>query len=102
MNVILLRKYRKMAREKFYLIEERAVHPRCRCRWMHDKEELKPTYFLCDDGEKMWNEKLICYQSSRDFDEAQKMLREQRTRYIEYLATNEKIKRCAKIKIRRI
>lgn len=98
MEVRLLCKYRQMARKKFYLIEERPKYPRCRYRWMHDKEELKSQYFLCDDGEKMWNEKLIRYQSSRDFDEAQKMLREQRTRYIEYLVANEKIKRCRKIK----
>lgn len=102
MNVILLRKYRKMAREKFYLIEERALHPRCRYRWVHDKEELKPTYFLCDNGDKVWNEKHICYQISRDFNEAQKMLREQRTLYIEHLACIEKLKRCKKVKIRRI
>lgn len=91
-----------MARDKFYLIEERAEYPRCRYRWMHNKEELKPLYFLCDNGEKMWNEKKQCYQSSRDFDEAQKMLQEQRTRYIEYLAANEKIKRCGKIKTRKL
>jgi predicted nucleotidyltransferase len=91
-----------MACDKFYLIEERAEYPRCRYRWMHDKEELKSRYFLCDNGEKMWNEKQRCYQASRDFDEAQKMLREQRTRYIEYLVANEKIKRCAKVKTRRI
>ena len=91
-----------MALNKFYLIEERAEYPRCRFRLMHDKEELKPLYILCDNGDKMWNEKKMCYQSSRDFNEAQKMLREQRTRYIEYLAANEKIKRCAKVKTKRI
>ena len=102
MDVRLLRQYRRMARDKFYLIEERAKYPRCRYRWMHDKEELKPRYFLCDNGEKMWNEKQRCYQASRDFDEAQKMLQEQRTRYIQYLVANEKIKRCAKVKTRRV
>ena len=91
-----------MAREKFFLIEERAEYPRCRYRLMHDKEELKPRYFLCDNGEKMWNEKQRCYQASRDFDEAQKMLQEQRTRYIEYLVANEKIKRCQKVKTKRL
>lgn len=91
-----------MARDKFYLIEERTEYPRCRYRWMHDKEELKPRYFLCDNGEKMWNEKQRCYQASRDFDEAQKMLQEQRTRYIQYLVANEKIKRCEKVKTRRV
>jgi hydroxymethylpyrimidine pyrophosphatase-like HAD family hydrolase len=65
---------------------------------MHDKKELMPCYFLCDNGEKMWNEKKYIYQSSIDFDEAQKMLREQRTRYVEYLVANEKIKRCGMIK----
>lgn len=102
MDVRLLRKYRRMARKKFFLIEENAEYPRCRFRWMHDKEELKSCYFLCDNGEKMWNEKKQCYQSSRDFNEAQKMLREQRTRYIEYLAANEKIKRCQKVKTIRL
>lgn len=102
MDVRLLRQYRRMARDKFHLIEERAEYPRCRYRWMHDKEELKPCYFLCDNGEKMWNEKQRCYQASRDFDEAQKMLQEQRTRYIEYLVANEKIKRCQKVKTKRI
>ena len=102
MDVRLLRQYRRMALNKFYLIEERAEYPRCRFRWMHDKEELKPLYILCDNGDKMWNEKQMGYQSSRDFDEAQKMLREQRTRYIKYLVANEKIKRCSKIKTRRL
>ena len=91
-----------MALDKFYLIEERAEYPRCRYRWMHDKEELKPRYFLCDNGEKMWNEKQSRHQASRDFDEAQKMLQEQRTRYIEYLVANEKIKRCQKVKTKKI
>lgn len=91
-----------MALNKFYLIEERAEYPRCRFRWMHDKKELKPLYILCDNGNKMWNEKQMCYQSSRDFNEAQKMLREQRTRYIEYLVANEKIKRCQKAKTIRL
>lgn len=91
-----------MALNKFYLIEERAEYPRCRFRWMHDKKELKPLYILCDNGNKMWNEKQMCYQSSRDFNEAQKMLREQRTRYIEYLVANEKIKRCQKVKTIRL
>ena len=76
-----------MAYNKFYLIEERAEYPR---------------YILCDNGDKMWNEKKQCYQSSRDFDEAQKMLQEQRTRYIEYLVANEKVKRCQKVKTKRI
>lgn len=102
MDVRLLRQYRRMALNKFYLIEERAEYPRCRFRWMHDKEELKPLYILCDNGDKMWNEKQMCYQSSRDFNEAQKMLREQRTRYIEYLVANEKLKRCQKVKRIRI
>ena len=102
MDVRLLCQYRRMAREKFFLIEERAEYPRCRYRLMHDKEELKPRYFLCDNGEKMWNEKQRCYQASRDFDEAQKMLQEQRTRYIEYLVANEKIKRCQKVKTKRL
>ena len=102
MNVRLLRKYRRMARDKFYLIEEKAEYPRCRYRWMHDKEELKPLYFLCDNGEKIWSEKRRCYICSRDLDEAQKMLREQRTRYIEYLVANEKIKRCQKVKTKRV
>lgn len=102
MDVRLLRKYRRMARNKFYLIEESAEYPRCRFRWMHDKEELKPRYILCDNGNKMWNEKQMGYQSSRDFNEAQKMLQAQRTRYIEYLATNEKIKRCQKIKTKKV
>lgn len=69
---------------------------------MHDKEELKPRYILCDNGEKMWNEKKQCYPSSRDFDEAQKMLRDQRTRYIEYLVANEKVKRCQKVKTKKV
>ena len=47
-------------------------------------------------------EKFITNQSSIDFDEAQKMLREQRTRYIEYLVANEKIKRCEKVKRKRL
>lgn len=98
MDIRLLRQYRRMARNKFYLIEERAEYPRCRYRWMRDKEELKPLYILCDNGEKMWSEKKRCYQSSRDFDEAQKMLHDQRIRYIEYLVANEKIKRCQKVK----
>lgn len=102
MDVRLLRKYRRMARDKFYLIEERAEYPRCRFRWMHDKEELKPLYILCDNGDKMLNEKQMCFQSSRDFNEAQKMLQEQRTRYIEYLVANEKIKRCGKVKQKRL
>lgn len=102
MDVRLLRKYRRMACKKFFLIEERAEYPRCRFRWMRDKEELKPRYILCDNGDKMWNEKQMCYQSSRDFNEAQKMLREQRTRYIEYLVANEKIKRCQKVKTKRV
>ena len=102
MDVRLLRQYRRMAREKFFLIEERAEYPRCRYRWMHDKEELKPLYFLCDNGEKMWDEKLKGYISSRDLDEAQKMLREQRTRYVQYLVANEKIRRCHKVKTKRI
>lgn len=102
MDTRLLRKYRKMACDKFYLIEERAEYPRCRYRWMHDREELKPRYFLCEDGEKMWGEKRKGYISSRDLDEAQKMLREQRTRYIKYLAANEKIKRCQKVKQKRL
>lgn len=102
MDVRLLRKYRRKARDKFYLIEERAEYPRCRFRWMHDKEELKSLYILCDNGDKMWNEKQMCFQSSRDFNEAQKMLREQRTRYIEYLVANEKIKRCGKVKQKRL
>lgn len=102
MDVRLLRKYRRMACKKFFLIEERAEYPRCRFRLMRDKEELKPRYILCDNGEKMWDEKQMGYQSSRDFNEAQKMLREQRTRYIEYLVANEKIKRCQKIKTKRL
>lgn len=102
MDVRLLCKYRRMARDKFFLIEESAEYPRCRFRWMHDKEELKPVYILCDNGDKMWNEKKMCYQSSRDFNEAQNMLREQRIRYIEYLIANEKIKRCQKIKTKRL
>lgn len=102
MDVRLLRQYRRMALNKFYLIEERAEYPRCRFRWMHDKKELKPLYILCDNGNKMWNEKQMCYQSSRDFNEAQKKLREQRTRYIEYLVANEKIKRCQKVKTIRL
>lgn len=57
MDIRLLRKYRQMARDKFYLEKEEAVYPRCRYRWMHDREELKPQYFLCDNGERMWNEK---------------------------------------------
>jgi hypothetical protein len=65
---------------------------------MHDKEELKPRYILCDSGEMMWNEKKRCYQSSRDLDEAQKMLHDQRIRYIGYLVANEKVKRCQKVK----
>ena len=91
-----------MARDKFCLAKEEAEYPRCRYRWMHDINELKPRYYLCDNGDKMWNEKKMCYQSSRDFNEAQKMLREQRTRYIEYLVANEKIKRCQKVKTKRI
>lgn len=102
MDVRLLRQYRKMALNKFYLIEERAEYPRCRYRWMHDKEELKPRYILCDNGVEMWDEQKRCYKSSRDFDEAQKMLQEQRTRYIEYLVANEKIKRCQKVKTKRV
>lgn len=102
MDVRLLRQYRKMALNKFYLIEERAEYPRCRYRWMHDKEELKPRYIMCDNGEEMWDEKKCCYKSSRDFDEAQKMLQEQRTRYIQYLVANEKVKRCQKVKRRMI
>ena len=47
-------------------------------------------------------DKFITNQSSIDFDEAQKMLREQRTRYIEYLVANEKIKRCEKVKRKRL
>jgi hypothetical protein len=61
-----------------------------------------PCYFLCEDGEKIWDEKKHIYQSSTDFDEAQKMLREQRIRYIEYLVANEKIKRCQQIKTKRV
>jgi hypothetical protein len=91
-----------MALNKFYLIEERAEYPRCRFWLMYDKEELKPIYILCDNGDKMWNEKQMCYQSSRDFNEAQKMLREQRTRYIKYLVANEKIRRCGMIKRKRL
>lgn len=102
MDIRLLRKYRRMANEKFYLAKEEAKYPRCRYRWMHDINELKPRYYLCEDGEWIWNEKKRCYQSTRDYDEAQKMLREQRVRYIKYLAANEKIRRCAKVKMRRI
>ena len=102
MDTRLLRKYRQKACDKFYLIEERAVYPRCRYRWMHDREELKPRYFLCKDGEKMWGEKRKDYISSRDLDEAQKMLREQRTRYIEYLVAEEKIRRCSKFQTIRL
>lgn len=69
---------------------------------MHNKEELKPLYILCDDGVDMWDEKECWYKSSRDFNEAQKMLQEQRTRYIEYLVDNEKLKRCQKVKRRKI
>lgn len=100
MDVRLLRKYRRIAYNKFLLIEEQAEYPRCRFRRTHNKEELKPLYILCDNGNMMWNEKQMCYQSSRDFNEAQKMLREQRTRYIEYLVVNERIKRCRKVKQR--
>ena len=102
MDVRLLRQYRRMAREKFFLIEARAEYPRCRYRWMHDINELKPLYYLCDDGERMWNEKKQRYQCTRDYDEAQKMLREQRVRYVEYLVANEKVRRCGKIKTTRI
>jgi hypothetical protein len=91
-----------MACKKFFLTEEVAVYPRCRYRWLHDKKELMPCYFLCEDGEKIRDEKKHIYQSSTDFDEAQKMLREQRIRYIEYLVANEKIKRCQKIKTKRV
>lgn len=98
MKTQLLRQYRRMANEKFYLVKEEAEYPRCRYRWMHDINELKPRYYLCDDGERMWNEKKRCYQCTRDYDEAQKMLREQRVRYIVYLVANEKIRRCGKIK----
>ncbi len=91
-----------MAKNKFYLIKEEAEYPRCRYRWMHDKEELKPRYYLCENGEKIWNEKKQCYQSTRDYDEAQKMLREQRVRYIKYLIANEKICRCEKVKTTRL
>lgn len=87
-----------MANNKFYLEKEEAVYPRCRYRWMHDEEELKARYFLCDDGERMWGEKAKGYISSRNYEEAQKMLREQRVRYIEYLVANEKIRRCHKTK----
>jgi hypothetical protein len=48
----------------------------------------------------MWNEKLRKYQSSQDFDEALKMLIDQRNRYIEYLMANERVKRCRKVKIK--
>ena len=102
MDVRLLRKYRRMACKKFFLIEEVAVYPRCRYRLVHDKKELLPCYFLCDNGDKIWDEKNKCYRSSIDFDEAQRMLHEQRTRYVEYLVANEKIKRCQKIKIKRV
>ena len=91
-----------MALNKFYLIEERAEYPRCRYRWMHDKEEMKPRYFLCENGEKIWNEKNRDYQATRDYEEAQKMLRKQRVRYIEYLAINERLKRCQMIRITRL
>ena len=102
MDIRLLRKYRRMARDKFCLIEERAEYPRCRYRFLHDKNELKPCYFLLDNGEKMWNERKRGYQCTRDLEEAKQMLREQRTRYIEYLVANEKIKRCQKIKTKRV
>lgn len=102
MKTQLLRRYRRMANEKFYLEKDEPEYPRCRYRWFHDKEEMKPRYFLCDEGERMWNEKKRGYQSSRDYDEAQKMLREQRVRYIEYLVANEKIWRCGKIKTTRV
>lgn len=102
MKCQLLRKYRRAAEDKFYLIKEEAEYPRCRYRWTHDKEELKPRYFLCDNGNKMWSEKQRGYLCSRDLDEAQKMLQKQRIRYIEYLVTNEKIWRCGKIKTTRL
>lgn len=102
MDVRLLRKYRRMARDKFYLIEVSAEYPRCRYRWMHDKEELKPIYFLFDNGKKIWSEKQKGYVSSRDLEEAQKMLHDQCVRYIEYLVANVKIKRCQKVKTKRI
>lgn len=102
MDTRLLRKYRRMANNKFYLAKEEAEYPRCRYRWMHDKEELKPRYYLCENGEKIWNEKKRDYQATRDYDEAQKMLREQRVRYIVYLAANEKVKRCQKVKTTRL
>lgn len=82
-----------MARKKFFLIEERAVYS--------DKKELMRCYFLCDNGKKIWIEKNYIYKSSLKFDEAQKLLREQRTRYVEYLAANEKTKRI-KIKEKRL
>ena len=102
MDIRLLKKYRRMARDKFYLIEESAEYPRCGYRFLHDKNELKPCYFLLDNGEKMWHEKMRCYQYSRDLEKAKQMLREQRVRYIKYLAANETIKRCRKVKTRKL
>lgn len=102
MNIRLLHKYRKLANNKFYLIKEEAQYPRCRYLWTHDKDELEPRYFLCENGEKIWNEKKQDYQASRDYEEAQKMLREQRVRYIEHLAINERVKRCRKVKVVRL
>lgn len=102
MDIRLLRKYRNMANSKFYLIVEEAEYPRCRYRITHDNEEMKPRYFLCEDGEKIWHEKNRGYQATRDYEEAQKMLREQRVRYIGHLAINERIERCQKVKTRRV
>ena len=73
--------------------------PSIYCNFKNDKEELNPRYFLCEDGEKIWNEKKKDYQATRDYKEAKKMLQEQRIRYIKYLVTNEKISRCQKIKM---
>lgn len=100
MDIRLLRQYREAACNKFSLIKEEAEYPRCRYRFLHDKKELQPTYYLCENGSKMWNEKLRKYQSSQDFDEALKMLIDQRNRYIEYLMVNERVKRCRKVKIK--
>ena len=102
MNTRLLRKYRQEACDKFYLIEERAEYPRCRYRMLHDKNELTPLYYLCDNGEKIWNERMQRYQASRDLAEAQRMLTKQRVRYIEHLVAIERLKRSEKVKRRRL
>lgn len=93
MDVRLLRRYREMARKKFFLIEEREVYS--------DKKELMTCYFLCKDGKKIWIRKNYIYQCSLEFDKAQQLLREYRTRYVEYLVANEKTKR-TKVKQKRL